>query len=147
MKLNGSVLVAVAMMVGAVAMGCKSRDHGNSDNGETTATTPEETPDTAPTTTEAAAAPAPGTPAVEKDAVNFHVWSSVAPPAVRVEERGVAPHPGYLWAPGYYGWNGRAHTWYGGRWYAPRAGYEYMGPSWHSYRGRWGYRPGRWYRR
>jgi hypothetical protein len=142
MKLNGTVLVAVAMMVGALGMGCKSKETVT-DSGDETAAAPEANPDTAPVATGAANA-APGT---EQDSVGFHAWSSHAPPAARFEERGRAPGAGYLWAPGYYGWNGRAHTWNGGRWYAPRAGYEYAGPSWHNYRGRWGYRPGRWYRR
>ena len=139
MRLDGSGLLVVAAMTLSLAAGCRSRhtDAGN-DGAETAATVPEENPDTAPV--------AEATPpaAVEQD---FRAFSRSAPPALGVEERGRAPGAGYLWTPGYYGWNGRGHVWHGGRWYAGRRGYEYVGPGWHSWRGRWGYRPGRWIRR
>ena len=150
MKLNASGLVVVAMMVGSLgAMGCKSQDKvtdtGNNVGAtDTAAATPEDNPEAAPVSTETAAAGAAG---VEKDSVGFRYWTGHAPPALRAEERGVAPGANYFWRPGYYGWSGRDYAWYGGRWYPNRAGYEYGGPAWHNVGGRWGYRPGRWYRR
>ena len=143
MKLNGSVLVVVAMMVGSVgAMGCKSQD--GAATSDSAAATPEDNPEAAPVSNDLSASASVG---VEKDAVGIH-WGGVhAPPAVRIEERGVAPGPNHFWRPGYYGWNGRDYAWHGGRWYPHRAGYEYTGPAWHNIGGRWGYRPGRWYRR
>ena len=103
--------------------------------------TPEDNPEAAPASNDTVAA----MPAVEKDAYWGHYWAPRAPPAIRVEERGVGP-AGHFWRPGYYGWTGRDYAWNGGRWYPQRAGYEYVSPSWHASGGRWGYRPGRWYR-
>jgi hypothetical protein len=151
MKLNGSTLLVVAMMAGAMgAMGCKSGGDKVKDTGNAAAAqdeskaTPEDNPDTAPATEGATVnGYAPG---VERDARFYTYWAPRAPPALRVETRGVAPSPGHWWRPGYYGWNGHDHVWYGGRWYAPRAGYTYYGPRWHSVGGRWGYYPGHWHR-
>ncbi len=145
MKLNGSLLLVVAMVLGSLGEGCRSRHTDASNDGaETTAAVPEESPDTAPVAAEATQNA--GAPGVEHDSLGFTAWSGAAPPAMRIETRGIAPGPGHLWAPGYYGWNGRHHVWYGGRWYAGRRGYDYVGPSWHNHGGRWGYRPGRWHR-
>jgi hypothetical protein len=149
MKIQASVLVAVAMMVGAVgATGCKSQDKisdkGNDVAAEETATaTPEDNPE--------AAAVAPdgeteNTAGVEKDARFYTHWAGHAPPAFRHEAWG-APRAGHFWRPGYYGWGGRDYRWYGGAYYPERVGYRYVNPGWYSYGGRWGYRPGRWYRR
>jgi hypothetical protein len=153
MKLTGSLLLVAAMVVGSFgATGCKSQDKAEkiTDNGgnaeQETPATPEDNPDTAPVSTEPEASH--DSPAgLERDALVVSYWAPFAPPAVRVEERGVAPGPGYFWRAGYYGWGGRSYRWNAGRWYAPRPGYAYYGPSWHHWGGRWGYRPGRWYRR
>jgi hypothetical protein len=152
MKLNVNVLLVMALMGAAGAMGCKSNDAGVKDTGHNAAAsqedsktaTPEDNPDTAPATEGATVnGVAPG---VERDARFYTYWVNRAPPAVRVEERGVAPGPGHWWRPGYYGWTGGDYTWYGGRWYAPRAGYNYVYPRWHHVGGRWGYYPGHWHR-
>ncbi len=147
MKTNSSLLVVVAMVVGALgATGCKSADK-ISDKGndvaaaDTAAATPEDNPDTAPVSNDAA----PAATAVEQDARFYTYWAPRAPPALRVETHGVGP-AGHFWRPGYYGWSGREHVWHGGGWYAPRAGYEYANPGWHHVGNRWGYYPGRWYR-
>jgi hypothetical protein len=151
MKLNGSLLLIAALVVGSFsAIGCKSSDKisdkgNNAAPEESTAASPEDNPEGAPVSEEAEASH--DTPAgIEKDARVFAYWSLRAPPALRVEERGVAPGAGYWYRPGYYGWYNRDYRWYGGRWYAPRPGYAYYGPSWHHWGNRWGYRPGRWYR-
>jgi hypothetical protein len=143
MKLKGMSLVAVAMMVGSLAVaGCKQDDPG--------VETPEENPDTAPVveaaTTAAAAAANAAAPGTETDAFVGRYWAPHAPPAVRIEERGVA-RPGHFWAPGYYRWTGREHVWYGGRWIANREGYGWNGPRWEPRGGRYYYRPGYWHRR
>jgi hypothetical protein len=151
MKLNQSMLV-VAMVVGALgATGCSKSSETIKDTGnnaaateDTKAATPEDNPDAAPVSETSVASENPGT---EKDARFYHYWAPRAPPALRIEERGVAPSPGHWWRPGYYGWTGTDYTWYGGRWYAPRAGYEYVYPRWHHIGNRWGYYPGRWHRR
>jgi WXXGXW repeat (2 copies) len=67
----------------------------------------------------------------------------VAPPAPRVI---VAPPPraGFVWAPGYWNWNGRAHVWHEGYWVRERRGYHWVpdawvarGPHYHYQRGHW----------
>jgi hypothetical protein len=67
----------------------------------------------------------------------------IAPPAPRVI---VAPPPraGFVWAPGYWNWNGRAHVWHEGYWVRERHGYHWVpdawvsrGPHYHYQRGHW----------
>jgi hypothetical protein len=67
----------------------------------------------------------------------------VAPPEPRVI---VAPPPrvGFVWAPGYWFWNGHAHVWHDGYWVHERAGYHWVadrwvarGPHYHYQRGHW----------
>ncbi len=142
MKLNASAVLVVAMMAGSLtAMGCKSQNTDAAADQSTTAATPEESPTTAPVSTEAA-----GAPGVEHDARAFAYWAPHGPPALRVEERGAA-RPGHFWAPGYYRWNGHEHVWANGGWYPERAGYAYNSPRWEHVGGRWGYRAGYWHRR
>ncbi len=67
----------------------------------------------------------------------------VAPPAPRYEE--VVVRPGYVWAPGYWRWEGGQHVWIRGAYVPERPGYFWephhwvQGPhgGWHSYEGRW----------
>jgi hypothetical protein len=143
MKLNGSLLVVAGLMLGSLgAVGCKSADK-SADPGSSaeaaTAVAPEETPDTAPTDNVAAGG-------VEKDERAFHYYAPHAPPALRVENRGVGP-AGHFWSPGYYRWNGREHVWNNGAWYPERAGYIYNAPRWAPAGNRWEYFRGRWARR
>jgi len=65
------------------------------------------------------------------------VWVGYGPPAVRYEA--VPPaRVGYVWAPGYWDWNGRHHVWRAGHWER-----EHHGQRWVA--GRWSERDGRWY--
>jgi hypothetical protein len=66
----------------------------------------------------------------------------VPPPPVRVER--VVARPGYVWAPGYWSWNGGTHVWVGGYWAHARPGYRYVpaawvhaGPNWRFHAGYW----------
>lgn len=68
---------------------------------------------------------------------------NVAPPPPQVE---VVPGPraGYVWAPGYWDYQGRGHVWVPGRWVGERRGYHWVpdrwdqrGPRWHHERGHW----------
>lgn len=145
MKLNGKMMVAVAMMLGALgAAGCnKAVDQGDA------AVAPEETPATAPVESEAAGT----TPGVAQDFYGFrgsfgpHYYAPHAPPAARYEAFGRAPSARHFWAPGYYRWNGREFGWVGGRWELRRDGFEFLAPHWVHRFGRWEYLPGRWVRR
>jgi hypothetical protein len=64
---------------------------------------------------------------------------TVAPPAPPVEVVGVAPTPGYIWFPGFYGWEGGVHVWHAGYYWAPH--------RWVAYGGGWRMQPGHWVRR
>ena len=70
----------------------------------------------------------------------------VAPPAPRVE---VVPPPrvGYVWAPGYWRWNGRRHVWINGSWMRERRGWRWQPETWvQGPNGRWHLRRGYWVR-
>lgn len=67
-----------------------------------------------------------------------NIYVSIAPPPLQQE---IVPivSPGYIWAPGYWAWNGDRHIWVPGREIHQRAGYR-----WES--DRWDERDGRYYR-
>lgn len=83
------------------------------------------------------------TPATSQARV--YVDIGIAPPPPRVV---VAPPPrmGYVWAPGYWYWNGHRHVWHDGYWLRERHGYRWVGPHWEPYGPRWRYMPGYWAR-
>ncbi len=147
MKLNGNILVVVAMVAGSVvATGCsKPSDQGSAPAAQqgTEAVAPEQDPATAPVDESTN----PASPGVEKDERGFHYYAPHGPPAARFEARGRAPSDRHFWAPGYYRWNGREHVWYNGRWEPRRDGYEYVSPHWVNAYGRWEFMPGHWVRR
>ena len=59
--------------------------------------------------------------------VSIHI--SLAPPAPQYE---VVPtlQPGYVWAPGYWGWSGERHVWVRGRTIVQREGYRWEPDRW-----------------
>jgi hypothetical protein len=65
------------------------------------------------------------------------------PPVVVVAP---APRPGYVWAPGYWRWEGERHVWVDGRWIAERRGYHWAPDRWTEHNGRWRYEEGHWER-
>jgi hypothetical protein len=69
----------------------------------------------------------------------------IAPPAPRYE---VVPPPrvGYVWVPGYWGWNGHRHDWHRGHWEHERHGYAYVPPRWNRHGDRWRFDDGHWER-
>jgi hypothetical protein len=73
----------------------------------------------------AVAAPAPGLTVVQ-----------VQPPAPRVEDI-PAPREGYVWAPGYWSWDGANYVWVEGRYVPALAGYTYVAPHWEAANGGW----------
>jgi hypothetical protein len=77
--------------------------------------------------------------------VGVNIVIGAAPPPLRWEAR-PPPRHGYVWAPGYWGWNGHRHVWIGGQWLAERPGYAYAPPRWVEYGGRWRYEEARWNR-
>mgnify|MGYP002713019086 CR=1 FL=1 len=71
---------------------------------------------------------------------------STRPPPLRHVHH-VAVRPGYVWASGYWRWNGHRHVWVDGRWLPARPGYVYLAPHWRSVRHGWRFVPGHWARR
>jgi hypothetical protein len=93
----------------------------------------------------AVVAPAILTPAAAQ--VDFSINIATAPPPPRYEVV-PAPRPGYVWAPGYWHWDGHRHNWMAGHWETQRVGYRYVQPRWERYyeggRERWRYSAARW---
>lgn len=77
--------------------------------------------------------------------VGFNIVIGNAPPPPRYE---VVPPPryGYVWAPGYWDWNGRRHQWMEGHWERARPGYTYQRPEWRQERDGWRLAHGGWQR-
>jgi len=65
------------------------------------------------------------------------------PPPLRHE---IVPHArhGYVWAPGYWDWNGRRYVWIAGHWERVRPGQVYVRPEWHHERDGWRLDRGGW---
>ena len=57
-----------------------------------------------------------------------------------------APRRGYVWAPGYWRWNGRTHVWVEGHWIRERRGYHWVPAHWVARGGRWHFEEGHWAR-
>jgi hypothetical protein len=71
---------------------------------------------------------------------------TTAPPAPVVETIGVAPHPGWVWEPGYYNWVDGHHVWVAGTWVEPRPGYHWHPHVWVKAGAGWRLREGYWER-
>lgn len=133
MKLNGKILVAVAMMIGALgATGCNKPNAADE-------IAPEDNPATAPVDD--------GTPGFEQNSLKFKFFADAEPPAPRQESPGRAPSDRHFWVGGYWRWNGHQHVWVNGRWEPRRDRYQYVGPRWERRGRRWAYVPGHWARR
>ncbi len=72
---------------------------------------------------------------------------TVAPPPPRFE-RVPPPRYGYVWAPGYWRWDGyrHRHVWIGGYWVRVRPGYAWHPAYWENAPGGWRFREGYWTR-
>jgi hypothetical protein len=79
--------------------------------------------------------------------VNVNIGIGNPPPPPRIERTPQA-RPGYVWAPGYWAWDGRRYVWASGHWIQARAGYYYVPDNWEYHaeeRGRhWHFAPARW---
>jgi len=64
------------------------------------------------------------------------------PPPIVVEQ--VQPRPGYVWARGYWRWDGRRYVAERGHWEPVRPGYHYVHPHWEQRRDGWHLRVGVW---
>jgi WXXGXW repeat (2 copies) len=66
-----------------------------------------------------------------------------APPPPR-DERAPAPRDGYVWAPGYWEWNGHAYSWVSGRFMFEHHGAHWVADRWEQTGPRWQRVPGHW---
>ncbi len=71
-------------------------------------------------------------------------WTYQSPPPPRVEYRGVAPGPTYVWIDGYWNWGGVRFQWVPGYWVAPPPGRVWVAPVWRRDGERWRSEGGRW---
>jgi WXXGXW repeat (2 copies) len=65
-----------------------------------------------------------------------------APPAVVVPP----PRLGFVWAPGYWQWDGHHHVWVEGRWLRARPGFRWVPEHWVERRGHYHFVSGHWAR-
>ena len=70
---------------------------------------------------------------------------NIAPPAPRVIEA-PPPRPGFVWAPGYYRWDGHRHVWVDGHFMRERHGSHWVPEHWDERHGRYHFEPGHWER-
>ena len=77
--------------------------------------------------------------------VNVNIVIGNAPPPLRYE---VVPasRPGYVWAPGYWNWNGDRHIWSGGHWERSRSGQVFSRSEWRQEGDGWRLQRGGWQR-
>lgn len=66
-----------------------------------------------------------------------------APPPPRFESV-PAPRAGYVWAPGYWNWDGQRHVWNNGEWLRERGGNQYRRAAWIQENNRWRLDRGGW---
>ena len=67
----------------------------------------------------------------------------IAPPASRVEVVPAA-RVGYVWAPGYYNYNGHDHVWVSGHYIHQHSGHHWTADHWEQHGDRWHHEQGHW---
>jgi hypothetical protein len=152
-KLNGSVLVAVAMMLGAFgAVGCNNAkdDGAQQESAPVAQTAPvvaQAKAEAPATNDEAKTIPASTTVGTEQDSLRFRVDVPFAPPAARFENPGRPPSARHFWVNGHHRYVNGRYVWVGGRWDVRRGGYTFVQPRYHHAGGRVRFIPGHWARR
>jgi len=88
-------------------------------------------------------APAIVSPAAAQATLSVGVTIGVPPPVPMYE---VVPPPrvGFVWAPGYWYWDGGRHLWTPGRWIAERPGFHWVPDRWARVEGGWHHEYGHW---
>jgi hypothetical protein len=71
---------------------------------------------------------------------------NIGPPAPPPTYVVPPPRDGYVWAPGFYVWDGHRHVWHDGHWEHARRGYHYREDRWEQHGDRWHHVPGGWER-
>ena len=143
MNLKG-LLVAVAMIGSASAMGCAPASSASSESADIFADSSEAS---APETSNWFVGYHWGTrPAVARTAVARYSYVRVAPPVARYHVVGHAPSARHFWVNGYYRWTGAKYAYVGGRWEAHRPGYAYVPGRWTHVGGYYHWVPATWRR-
>ena len=87
---------------------------------------------------------APVAQAQVRGSVDIRIGTPPPPPRY---ESAPPPRRGYVWAPGYWAWDGHRHVWVGGHWERVRRGYHhYAPPGWHQDPDGWRFNRGGWER-
>ena len=68
------------------------------------------------------------------------------PPPVQYVDVEPRPRPGYVWARGYWNWEGGRYVPVRGHWEAERPGYRYVHPYWEQRGNNWHWHEGAWAR-
>jgi hypothetical protein len=89
----------------------------------------------------ALAVPALVTPAAAQASLNVSI--GVPPPAPIYEAVPVA-RPGYVWAPGFWRWEGTRHVWAPGHWMGERRGYHWVPDRWDHHGNGYHHEEGHW---
>ena len=87
--------------------------------------------------------PALVTPAAAQASLNISIGT---PPPAPIYEAVPAPRAGYVWAPGFWRWEGSRHVWAPGHWMAERRGYSWVPDRWEHVNGGWHHNEGHWNR-
>jgi len=82
-------------------------------------------------------------PATSMAQVGVSVVIGNEPPPPRFESI-PAPRHGYVWAPGYWNWDGHRHVWLNGHWEAEHRGQVWHRAEWVREGGGWRFAPGGW---
>ncbi|HVO89476.1 MAG TPA: hypothetical protein VMV45_13115 [Casimicrobiaceae bacterium] len=77
-------------------------------------------------------------------AADFDVQLNVAPPPPRHEVIPASPGEGYVWAPGYWNWEGGQYRWQPGHYMQGHRGERWVGDRWEEREGRWSLNRGHW---
>lgn len=82
----------------------------------------------------------------QRSPVHHEYVEVVAPqaPPERIVEVEPAPRPGYVWARGYWHWDGSRYVPVRGHWEAERPGYRYEHPHWERAGDGWHWHAGVW---
>jgi|SRR5689334_17041152 hypothetical protein len=92
------------------------------------------------------AATAFAAPAMAQLSVNIGIGAPMAPPAPVYEAAPPPPAVGYVWVPGYWGWNYDRYVWVRGRYVVGRPGYAWVPDRWDHRGERWHHEQGHWAR-
>ena len=150
-KLNASVMVTVAMMLGALgAVGCNNAkdDGAQQESAPVAQPVANQGQAQAPATNdEAKTIPASTSPGTEQNSLRFRVDVPFAPPAVRFENPGRPPSARHFWVNGYHRYEHGRYTWVGGHWDVRRNGHLFVQPHYNRVGSRVHFVPGHWARR